>query len=132
MITLYSSPSCTSCRKARNWLKEHDIEFKERNIVSCPIRTDELKEILALSLEGTENLISTRSKVFQELNLDMDELSMSELLSLIEKHPNLLRRPMIMDNKRLQIGFNEDEIRAFLPRKVRRVELRQAQMMAGL
>ena len=132
MITLYSSPSCTSCRKARSWLTAHDIEFEERNIVSQPIRTDELKQIMALSLEGVDSLISTRSKVFQELHLDLDELSMSELLDLIEEYPNLLRRPMLMDNKRLQIGFNEDEIRAFLPRKVRRVELRQAQMMAGL
>ena len=132
MITLYSSPSCTSCRKARSWLKAHEIEFKERNIMSSPIRRAELKAILALSLEGTDDLISTRSKVFQELQLNIDELSMSELLDLLEKYPSLLRRPMIMDNKRLQIGFNEDEIRAFLPRNVRRVELRQAQMMAGL
>ena len=37
--------------------------------------------------------------------------------------PNLLRRPIITDSKHLQIGFNEDEIRAFLPREYRRAEM---------
>ena len=37
--------------------------------------------------------------------------------------PNLLRRPIITDSKHLQIGFIEDEIRAFLPREYRRAEM---------
>ncbi|MDR0921191.1 MAG: transcriptional regulator SpxA [Lactobacillales bacterium] len=131
MITLFISPSCTSCRKAKTWLDTHDIEYKERNVMANPMTSDELRSILALSLEGTDEIISTRSKVFQKLNLDLDDLSLTELLALVEKHPSLLRRPMIMDEKRLQIGFNEDEIRAFLPRNVRKLELRHAQMMAG-
>lgn len=43
----------------------------------------------------------------------MEELSISDLIDLIAKNPSLLRRPIIMDKKRMQIGFNEDEIRAF-------------------
>jgi regulatory protein spx len=131
LLTLFISPSCTSCRKAKSWLDAHDIEYKERNVMANPMTSAELRSILALSLEGTDEIISTRSKVFQKLNVDLDELSLTELLALVEEHPSLLRRPMMMDDKRLQIGFNEDEIRAFLPRKVRKIELRQAQMMAG-
>ena len=37
MVTLYTSPSCTSCRKAKAWLEEHDIPYKERNIFSEPL-----------------------------------------------------------------------------------------------
>ncbi|MGH2117998.1 ArsC/Spx/MgsR family protein, partial [Aerococcus sp. L_32] len=37
-----------------------------------------------------------------------------------------LRRPIILDDKRLQVGYNEDEIRRFLPRSVRKLELQQA------
>ena len=37
MVTLYTSPSCTSCRKARAWLEEHDIPYTERNIFSEPL-----------------------------------------------------------------------------------------------
>ena len=131
MVNLYTSPSCTSCRKARAWLKEHDIPFKERNIFSESLTKDEIKQILRMTEDGTEEIISTRSKVFQELGINLDDLTMDELLDLVEKNPGLLRRPIIMDDKRLQVGYNEDEIRRFLPREVRALELQQAQLMAG-
>ncbi|EOH65714.1 transcriptional regulator SpxA [Enterococcus mundtii] len=132
MLILYTSPSCTSCRKARAWLQEHQIPFVERNIFSEPLNSSELKAILQMTEDGTEEIISTRSKVFQKLNMDLDELPLQELLELVQNNPGLLRRPIMIDNKRLQVGFNEDEIRRFLPRDVRQLELRQAQLMAGL
>ena len=124
------SPSCTSCRKARAWLNRHDVVFQEHNIMTSPLSRDELLKILSYTENGTEDIISTRSKVFQKLDIDVDELSVSELINLISKNPSLLRRPIIMDNKRMQIGFNEDEIRAFLPRDYRKQELRQATIRA--
>ncbi|KRM21075.1 regulatory protein spx [Latilactobacillus graminis DSM 20719] len=81
--------------------------------------------------DGTEEIISTRSKAFQELNIKIDDLSINELLDLVQKNPGLLRRPIILDEKRLQVGYNEDEIRRFLPREVRALELQQAQLLAG-
>ncbi|MGX6979836.1 transcriptional regulator SpxA [Vagococcus elongatus] len=132
MLTLYTSPSCTSCRKARAWLVEQEIPFKERNIFSEPLDISELKEILRMTEDGTEEIISTRSKVFQKLDMDLDDLPLDELLKLVQKNPGLLRRPIMIDEKRLQVGFNEDEIRRFLPREVRALELRHAQLMAGL
>ncbi|MBL1229775.1 transcriptional regulator Spx [Enterococcus sp. BWB1-3] len=132
MLTLYTSPSCTSCRKARAWLQEHEILFKERNIFSEPLDISELKAILRMTENGTEEIISTRSKVFQKLNMDLDELPLQDLLELVKDNPGLLRRPIMIDDKRLQVGFNEDEIRRFLSRDVRQLELRQAQLMAGL
>lgn len=131
MVTLYVSPSCTSCRKAKAWLKEHSIEFVERNIFTEPLSRDELKQILQMTEDGTEEIISTRSKAFQNLNIDLEEITTGKLLDLIEENPGLLRRPIIMDDKRLQVGFNEDEIRRFLPRSVRTMELHKAQLMAG-
>ncbi|HBH5933184.1 TPA: transcriptional regulator Spx [Enterococcus faecium] len=132
MLTLYTSPSCTSCRKARAWLQEHQIPFVERNIFSEPLNSSELKAILQMTEDGTEEIISTRSKVFQKLNMDLDDLPLQELLELVQNNPGLLSRPIMIDDKRLQVGFNEDEIRRFLPRDVRQLELRQAQLMAGL
>ncbi|WP_087664318.1 transcriptional regulator SpxA [Enterococcus sp. 8E11_MSG4843] len=129
---LYTSPSCTSCRKARAWLQEHEIPFVERNIFSEPLNISELKAILQMTEDGTEEIISTRSKVFQKLNMDLDDLPLKDLLTLVQENPGLLRRPIMIDEKRLQVGFNEDEIRRFLPRDVRQLELRQAQLMAGL
>lgn len=63
---------------------------------------------------------------------DLDDLPLKDLLTLVQENPGLLRRPIMIDEKRLQVGFNEDEIRRFLPRDVRQLELRQAQLMAGL
>src|SRR5699024_3782533 len=131
MVTLYTSPSCTSCRKAKAWLEEHEIEFKERNIFSEPLSLDEIKEILRMTEDGTDEIISTRSKVFQKLDVDIDKLTLKDLFELIQKNPGLLRRPIILDEKRLQVGYNEYEIRRFLPRTVRTFQLSEAQRMVN-
>ena len=99
--------------------------------MTSPLTSDELRSILALTENGTDDLISTRSKIFQKLNVDVDELSISQLIDLIETYPSLLRRPIILDDKRMQIGFNEDEIRRFLPREVRARELQKARALVN-
>ncbi|ALV20671.1 MULTISPECIES: transcriptional regulator SpxA [Carnobacterium] len=131
MVTLYTSPSCTSCRKARAWLEENNITYTERNIFSEPLSIPEIKSILRMTEDGTEEIISTRSKVFQELDVDLDDLPLQNLFDLIQVNPGLLRRPIMLDDKRLQVGYNEDEIRRFLPREVRALELQHAQKIVG-
>lgn len=123
MIKLYISPSCTSCRKAKAWLEEHELAFEEQNIYHEPLTKDEIKEILTLTDEGTEEIISYRSEAYKNLDVNFDELSMRELLDLFIEEPSLIRRPIIMDDRRLQIGFNDEEIRMFLPREIREVGL---------
>lgn len=132
MLKLYTTNSCTSCRKARRWLVDHEIPFEEKNFGTTPITLDELKNILILTEEGTEDIISIRSKVFQKLDIDINELPLHALLELVKDNPGLLRRPIMIDEKRLQIGFNEDEIRCFLPRSVRKRELSQTLLLSGL
>lgn len=119
MVNLYTTPSCTSCRKAKAWLEEHQIDYIERNIISQPLTIDEIKSILRLTEDGTTEIISTNSKTFQELNIDIESLPLNKFYDLIMKHPQMLRRPIIQDEKRLQVGYNEEEIRRFLPRKLR-------------
>src|SRR5699024_5959036 len=111
MVTLYTSPSCTSCRKAKACLEEHDIGYRERNIFSEPLSLDESKEILRMTEDGTDEIISTRSKVFQKLDVNIDLLPLKDLFELIQKNPGIIRRPIILDDNRLQAGHNEDEIR---------------------
>ncbi len=131
MVTLYTSPSCTSCRKAKSWLEEHDIAYKERNIFSESLTIEEIKEILRMTEDGTDEIISTRSKTFQKLNVNLETMPLQNLFELIRDNPGLLRRPIIIDEKRLQVGYNEDEIRRFLPRGVRTFQLREAQRMVN-
>ncbi|MBS2968387.1 transcriptional regulator Spx [Metabacillus sp. KIGAM252] len=131
MVTLYTSPSCTSCRKAKAWLEEHDIPYTERNILSDTMSINEIKEILRMTEDGTDEIISTRSKIFQKLNVNLESMPLQDLYQLIQNHPGLLRRPIMIDEKRLQVGYNEDEIRRFLPRKVRTYQLREAQRLVN-
>ena len=123
MITLYSSASCTSCRKARSWLEEHDIPFTEKNVFTEKITDQELKSILQLTENGTIELISQRSQAFRELNVDIDDMPLGKVLKLIQQHPGIMRRPILVDNKRLLVGYNEEDIRCFLPRDIRKLEL---------
>lgn len=92
-------------------------------------------QVLRMTENGTEEIISTRSRTFQNLKINLDDLSIDQLIDqlidLVEKNPSLLRRPIIMDDRRLQVGYNEDEIRRFLPRKVRRLELEEIQAMTA-
>ncbi|AQX55801.1 transcriptional regulator SpxA [Priestia flexa] len=131
MVTLYTSPSCTSCRKAKAWLEENEIAYVERNIFSEPLSIDEIKQILRMTEDGTDEIISTRSKTFQKLDVQVDAMPLQDLYELIQQNPGLLRRPIIIDEKRLQVGYNEDEIRRFLPRKVRTFQLREAQRLVN-
>ncbi|MGT0244312.1 transcriptional regulator Spx [Staphylococcus aureus] len=79
MVTLFTSPSCTSCRKAKAWLQEHDIPYTERNIFSEHLTIDEIKQILKMTEDGTDEIISTRSKTYQKLNVDIDSLPLQDL-----------------------------------------------------
>ena len=119
MVTVFTTPSCGSCRKAKTWLEEHQIDYIERNIIANPLTVDEIKSILRLTEEGTDEIISTTSKVFQELNVDIESLPLNALYKLLINNPKMLRRPIIIDEKRLQVGYNEDEISRFLPRRLR-------------
>ncbi len=127
MITLYVSPSCTSCRKARAWLEENNLAFIEKNIFHEPLTKREIKKILSLTESGTKEIISYRSQAYQDLDVELDTLSMTELLALFMEQPSLIRRPILLDERRLQIGYNEEDIRCFLPREVRRLELARIQ-----
>lgn len=131
MVTLYVTPSCTSCRKARAWLEDNNISYQERNIFTEPLTLNEIKAILRMTEEGTEDIVSTRSKAYAELNIDISEMPLNDFFDLVQKEPGLLRRPIMIDEKRLQIGFNEDEIRRFLPREVRALELARAQALVN-
>jgi regulatory protein spx len=112
-------------------LEEHEIPYTERNIFSEPLSIEEIKEILRMTEDGTDEIISTRSKTFQKLDVNLDTMPLQDLFELIKANPGLLRRPIIIDEKRLQVGYNEDEIRRFLPRRVRTFQLREAQRMVN-
>ena len=56
-------------------------------------------------------------------------MSIQQLYKIIQENPGMLRRPIIVDDKRLQVGYNEDEIRRFLPKEIRVNQLKQIKNM---
>ncbi|MEH7403588.1 MULTISPECIES: transcriptional regulator SpxA [Bacillaceae] len=131
MVNLYVTSSCTSCRKAKAWLEEHEIDYSVKNIMNESLTLEEIKSILRMTEAGTEEIISKKSKTFQELNINIDYLPLNELYKLIINNPKMLRLPIILDEKRLQVGYNEEEIRSFLPRKLRTFSYINSQKVAN-
>ncbi|MDF2699989.1 MAG: hypothetical protein K0Q49_1545 [Haloplasmataceae bacterium] len=119
MVTIYTTPSCASCRKAKKWFEEFSIDYKEVNIFNTKLTKADIIRILDRTENGFDDIISTRSKIIMENNIDVDSMKMHELLDFIIENPSILRRPIILDDKRLQVGYNDEEIRTFLPRKIR-------------
>lgn len=115
MIKIYTSPSCSSCRKVKKWFEEQQIPFEERNIFNAALDPVELKEILFKSENGTEDIISERSKIVKEKKVNVENMTISEMISFIRDNPSVLKRPIVVNDRRIQVGYNEEEIRSFIP-----------------
>lgn len=115
MIVVYTSPGCASCRKVKNWLKDHELRFIEKNIFHTTLNESEIKHLLMRSENGTEDIISKRSKIIQENNIDVEEMTMTELVEFIQDNPSVLKRPIVLNEKTFLVGYDEEEIGAFIP-----------------
>ncbi|HBF68090.1 MAG TPA: transcriptional regulator Spx [Firmicutes bacterium] len=119
MIKIYVSPSCSSCRKVKKWFEEQNIPYEEKNIFGPDLKADELREILMKSENGTDDIISTKSKIMKEQHVNFDNMTVSEMIDFIRKNPSVLKRPIMVDDRRIQVGYNSEEIRTFIPRERR-------------
>ena len=119
MITIYTTPSCSSCRKAKKWLDDHKIHYEEKNLFNQRITEQDIDHMLEHAENGFEDIISTRSKVFKEQDLDIDDMRISELKAFILDNPSVLKRPIMIDGEKLQVGYNDEEIRVFIPKRLR-------------
>lgn len=126
MITIYTTPSCSSCRKAKRWLDEHKVAYEEKNLFNHRISDDDIDLMLEHAENGFDDIISTRSKIFKEQELDVDDMSIRELKDFIIENPSVLKRPIIVDDKRMQVGYNDEEIRIFIPKKLRDLIMAEA------
>lgn len=126
MIKMYYNPSSYSSRRAKEWLIKHSLNFEEVNWLQRGMSEEEFTAILSLTENGTEDIISKRSAAYASFSKQLPFLSVREVYFLLNTHRNLLRLPIIIKDARLQVGYNSDEIRVFLPRNVRNTQLKQA------
>ncbi len=121
MIVIYTSPGCSSCRKVRAWLKERNLTYVEKNIFTTLLNEVEIKHLLERSENGTDDIISKRSKIMKNLKIDLDHLSINELIQFIQANPSILKRPIILNERVFQVGYDEEEIDAFVPQELRKI-----------
>jgi regulatory protein spx len=122
MIKLYTSPSCSSCRKVKKYFNHYNIEYSEKNIFTTPLTREDIFKMLYNSENGFDDIISTRSNVFKEKGRDISEMKMHDLVDFIVANPSVLKRPIIVTDHEIQVGYNDDDIELFLPEEVRNRE----------
>lgn len=120
MVTIYTTNSCASCKKAIKWLQDNNVKFKEINMFKQPLSRADIVKILSNSENGFEDIISTRSKVILESGVDIESMKFNELVDFIIMNPSILRRPIIIDDKKFQVGYDDDEITVFSPAELRK------------
>ena len=123
MIIFYTSPGCASCRKAKRWLQDNRIDFVEKNIFSNLLSESEIKYLMSRCENGTEDIISTRSKAYLTLKDSLDDMSVAQLTRFIQRNPSVLKRPIMLSERNMVVGYDDDEITAMVPVSRRKDEL---------
>lgn len=104
-------PKCSTCQKAKRWLDEHNVEYTERHIANDKPSYDELKEWYVKSGLPLKRFFNTSGLLYKELQLKDKLASMSEeeQLKLLATDGMLVKRPIVIDNDKVLVGFKENE-----------------------
>ena len=113
MIVIYTSEGCSSCRKAKQYMRDNHLEFIEKNINKDCLNEDEVRYLLKRTENGSDDLISTSSRIIKESDIDIEDMSTSDLVKFIKENPNVLKRPIIIDGYEMQTGYDEEQISIF-------------------
>ncbi|RIW31070.1 Spx/MgsR family RNA polymerase-binding regulatory protein [Bacillus salacetis] len=116
-LTFFTYPSCTSCRKAKKWLSANSIEFAERHIFRETPSKEEIINLLSMTTNGLDEILATRSQKYKALNINIEELSLSEVVEMISKEPKLLRRPIVTDGSKLVVGYDPEGLRSLTSKR---------------
>lgn len=120
-VTLYVQSSCGSSRKAKRWLEEQQIPHEVVLINRDGISTEHLQQALVHTENGFEDVIKKT-----RLKEEMEDMSYNELFTLLHEDPTMIRVPLLFQGKdKILIGYNEEEICTFLPRKEKFEKMKQ-------
>ncbi len=108
-IIFYSYLKCSTCRKAAKWLDKKDFEYQLIDIVKEPPLLDYLNLALEQYFPDKKRIFNTRGKAFKSINLDIYSLSKEEIIQLLLSDGKLIKRPFLVYEKKVILGFNEIE-----------------------
>ncbi|WP_330490688.1 arsenate reductase family protein [Anaerosporobacter sp.] len=104
-------PKCTTCKKAKKWLEEHKVSFTDRDIKLDNPTAEELKTWYTRSDMPLKKFFNTSGNLYKELGLKdkLPTMSEEEQLDLLATDGMLVKRPLIITEEFVLIGFKEQE-----------------------
>lgn len=102
---------CSTCKKAKKWLDENNIKYEERDIKGDNPTADELKEWIVRSNYPIKRFFNTSGIIYRELGLKdkLDNMTDDEKIFLLATDGMLVRRPILVQNDIVLVGFKEEE-----------------------
>ncbi len=104
-------PKCSTCQKAKKWLETHNIAYTSRHIVDDRPTYEELKQWYENSGLPLKKFFNTSGLVYRDMQLKdkLSAMSEDEQLKLLATNGMLVKRPLIVDDNRILVGFKESE-----------------------
>ncbi len=109
MILFVEYPKCSTCQKAKKWLLAHEIAFEDRHIAEQNPTEEELKEWIARSGLEVKKFFNTSGLKYKELGLKdrLPVMSDEEKIRLLSGDGMLVKRPLVVTEDRVLVGFKE-------------------------
>ena len=109
-------PKCSTCKRAKKWLEENNIDFIERNIVEEIPKVEELNEWIKKSEQEIKKWFNTSGLKYKELKLKdkLETMTDKEKIELLSSDGMLIKRPILVSDKGIFIGFKEDNWKQLL------------------
>ena len=109
-------PKCSTCRKAKAWLDAHQINYTDRHIVEDYPSAAELAAWHQMSGLPLKKFFNTSGILYKEMNLKdkLPNMSEAEQYDLLASNGMLVKRPLLIDNGKVLVGFKETEWEAAL------------------
>ncbi len=104
-------PKCSTCIKARKYLDQLGLEYTKRHIVDEKLNKEELLALYKKSGLPLKRFFNTSGLKYRELNLKdkLPTMSEDEQLTLLASDGMLVKRPILISEKGILIGFKEEE-----------------------
>ena len=105
-------PRCSTCKKAKKWLDEHDIKYTLRDIVLDNPNKEELRECILKSKIDVNKFFNTSGVKYRELGLKdkLKDISFDEKIELLASDGMLVKRPLIIGDKIIICFKNYEEM----------------------